>query len=66
MFNKEILNDIVCPIGSKELKFEDNYLLCTFCNVRFPILENIPVLLIDKAILPEGVNSLNELKCVKK
>jgi len=66
MFNPENLTELVCPLGKKELKLQDNYLVCTNCNVRYPIIEGIPVLLIDDAILPEGISSPDELKCMIK
>jgi len=66
MIDPEMLKDLVCPLGKYELKAEGDYLICANCGVKFPVIDNIPVLLIDEAILPEGVNSPAELKCMKK
>jgi len=66
MLSSENLADIVCPVGRKELIQKDNFLVCSYCGVKYPVVEGIPVLLIDDAILPEGVNSLDELKCMVK
>ena len=33
---------------------------------KFPVKDGIPLLLIDDAVLPEGVNNIEELKCFKK
>ena len=66
MFSTEILKYIVCPIGKKELKLEADFLVCTNCGVKFPIIDDIPSLIVDDAVLPEGVKSINELTCMKK
>lgn len=66
MIENYLLNDLVCPAGKAELKHEGDYLTCSNCGVKFPIVDNIPVLLIDEAILPEGISSPEELKCMKK
>ena len=71
MFNPDTLSDLVCPLGKKELKIDtssagENFLVCTYCNVKYPIKDGIPVLLIDEAILPEGAGSIDELKCMMK
>jgi len=62
----DIINDIVCPIGKKELYMEGDFLICNNCRVKFPVKDGIPVLIIEEAILPEGITSVNELKCKMK
>jgi len=66
MFNLEIIKDIVCPIGKKELKYEGNFLVCTNCGLKFPIVYNIPVMIVEEAILPVDVSSINDLSCKKR
>jgi len=66
MIAPDLIQDLVCPLGKYELKHEGNFLICTYCGVKFPVIDNIPVLLIDDAILPDGVNLPEELKCLKK
>lgn len=66
MINEEIIKDLVCPIGKFPLKSDGEFLVCTNCSAKFPVKDNIPLLLIDDAILPLGVNSPDELKCYKK
>ena len=61
-----IERDLVCPLGKYELTREGDFLICTNCSVKYPIIDGIPVLLIDDAVLPEGINSPEELKCMKK
>jgi uncharacterized protein YbaR (Trm112 family) len=63
--DKELLDILACPIGKADLKLEGDFLVCARCGVKYPIKDGIPVLLIDEAILPEGVGSIDELKCRK-
>jgi len=60
------VDDLVCPLGKFPLKQTGEYLECTNCGAKFPVKEGIPLLLIDDAELPEGVNNIEELKCFKK
>lgn len=66
MISTELLNVLRCPIGKAELKQENDFLICTNCGAKYPIEDGIPILLIDEAILPEGISSVNELKCMRK
>jgi uncharacterized protein YbaR (Trm112 family) len=65
-FGEDYITDLVCPIGKFALLSENNFLVCSNCGVKFPVIEGIPILLIDDAILPEGINSVSELKCRTK
>ena len=62
----EMFSGLVCPIGKYPLKLEGGYLICEYCKVGFPVKDGIPDLLIEDARLPEGINSISELKCMKK
>lgn len=66
MISNELLEVLRCPIGKAKLKQEDDYLVCASCGAKFPIEDGIPILLIDEAILPEGITGVSELKCMKK
>ena len=66
MIDPNLLTDLVCPFGKHELNAEGDFLICTYCGVKFPVVDNIPILIIDEAILPEGITSAVELKCMKK
>jgi uncharacterized protein YbaR (Trm112 family) len=65
MISKELLDVLCCPIGKAPLKQEDDSLICTFCGVVYQIKDGIPILLTDEAVLPDGINSISELKCRK-
>ncbi|MEA2108645.1 MAG: Trm112 family protein [Pseudomonadota bacterium] len=49
-FNKELLDILVCPQCKKELTLtaDENWLICDNCRLRYPIRDNIPIMLIDE------------------
>ncbi len=51
MIKKELLDILACPrCKEKVILSEDgNYLLCRACRVRYPIEDDIPIMLIDRA-----------------
>lgn len=63
MLNPELLDILCCPLGKADLKEENDFLICTRCGLKFPVREGIPVLLIDEAILPDGVSGISGLDC---
>lgn len=65
MIDEEHLKDLVCPAGKFPLKAEGEFLVCVNCGAKYPVKEGIPLLLIDDAVLPEGINNPAELKCFK-
>jgi uncharacterized protein YbaR (Trm112 family) len=50
--DKELLDILVCPKCKGELVFEkDNSgLICNACKLKYPIEDDIPIMLIDEAI----------------
>lgn len=66
MITEEILHELVCPMGKYPLTTDGEYLVCTNCGTKFPVKLGIPVLLIDDALLPQGISDYKELKCFKK
>ena len=65
MINTELLGILRCPLGKAPLKIESEIFVCTKCGVIFPVRNEIPVLLIDEAKLPEGIKDISELECRK-
>ena len=51
MLSKELLEILACPKckGALVWNKEKNALDCTSCNLRFPITNGIPELLLDRA-----------------
>lgn len=51
MINKDLLDILACPQckGPVELTLEENGLVCNGCRLLYEIVDDIPVMLIDKA-----------------
>jgi uncharacterized protein YbaR (Trm112 family) len=51
MVNKELLDILACPKCKEKvvLDEEGRYLICGKCRVRYPIEEDIPIMLIERA-----------------
>ena len=62
MVDKELLEYLVCPSCHKPLDLRDPdpgddaqaRLVCTGCGLRYPIRNDIPIMLIDEAAPPKG------------
>jgi len=66
MLSNDIIESLRCPIGKAELKQDGDFLICSLCGVKFPVRDNIPVLMTDEAIMPEGIKDISGLKCSLK
>jgi hypothetical protein len=51
MVNKELLDILACPKCKEKVVLSDagTHLVCARCRVRYPIEEDIPIMLIDRA-----------------
>ncbi len=65
MIKQELLDILACPIGKAELRLEGDRLVCTKCGTKFRIEDDIPIMLMEEAELPEGVTKIEELACWK-
>jgi uncharacterized protein YbaR (Trm112 family) len=52
----QLLEILVCPNdrGELDLLEEEQELVCRTCGYRYPIRDDIPVMLIDEATKPSG------------
>ena len=50
--DKELLDILVCPKckGDLELTQEEDGLKCKTCELKYPIKDDIPIMLIDEAL----------------
>ena len=50
--DKELLDVLVCPKCKKDLTLSagEDFLICKICEVKYPIKDDIPIMLIDEAI----------------
>jgi uncharacterized protein len=56
MIDKELLEILACPKCKADVKLEGDRIVCTNpqCGLRYPIRDDIPVMLIDQAEKPQG------------
>ena len=52
MIDKELLDILACPACKADVKLEGERIVCTKCGRRYPIKDDIPIMLIDEAELP--------------
>jgi uncharacterized protein len=55
--DKELLDILACPNcrGEVEYREEEDLIVCVGqCGYRYPVRDDIPVMLIDEATKPEG------------
>ncbi len=50
--DKELLEILACPKckGDLELTPEEDGIVCNTCKLKYPIKEDIPIMLVDEAI----------------
>lgn len=53
MITKELLDILACPLCKTDVRQEDDRIVCITCGRRYPIRDDIPIMLIDEAELPE-------------
>ncbi|MFH1093833.1 MAG: Trm112 family protein [Candidatus Omnitrophota bacterium] len=49
MISKELLEILACPVCKVSVRLESEKLICTKCHRRYPIKDDIPVMLVDEA-----------------
>jgi hypothetical protein len=52
MIDKELLEILACPLCKAEVRLENDKIVCTKCGRRYPVKDDIPVMLIDEAEMP--------------
>jgi len=58
----EILEILRCPVTRSPLRQEGDFLVAEVGGLSYPVREGLPVMLMEEAKLPKGVESLAELK----
>lgn len=55
MVNKDLLEILACPVCKKPLAYneEKDTLKCGVCHRVYPVRDDIPVLLVDEAIVED-------------
>ncbi len=52
MIDKELLDILACPACKADVKLEGDRIVCTKCGRRYPVKDDIPIMLIDEAEMP--------------
>ena len=58
----ELLAILRCPLTRSPLRQEGDFLIAETGGLRYPVRDGIPVMLMEEAQLPPGVESLDALK----
>lgn len=58
----DLLAILVCPLTRSKLRQEGSELVADAGGLRYPIRDGVPVLLVDEAILPEGIDTIDQFK----
>ncbi len=61
MLNKDLLDIITCPLSGEPLEQQGDWLINVKWEIKYPVRQGIPIMLIDQAQLPEGV-TIDQLK----
>jgi uncharacterized protein YbaR (Trm112 family) len=64
MISPDLLAILRCPMDPKRqarLNLEGSHLICQQCGLKFPIKDGFPVMVVEEAELPAGVDSLEQL-----
>lgn len=51
MLDKDLLNILACPLCKTGVRADNDRIACTKCGRRYPIKDDIPVMLVDEAEL---------------
>ncbi|HEY7116272.1 MAG TPA: Trm112 family protein [Tepidisphaeraceae bacterium] len=58
----DLLSILRCPLTRSPLRQEGSYLVAEVGGLRYPVRDGIPVMLIEEAQLPSGIESLDAFK----
>jgi len=60
--DSELLEILRCPLTRSKLHQEGDWLVAEVGGLSYPVREGLPVMLMEEAKLPKGVESLADLK----
>ena len=49
MIDKKLLDILACPACKGDVELRDNKIVCVQCGRKYPIKDNIPVMLVEEA-----------------
>ena len=56
LFDAKVLSQLACPACFGDLRVDSEWLVCAGCGRRYPIVDGIPVLIVERA---EGGDAAN-------
>ncbi len=56
MIDKELLEILACPACKANIRLEGEKIVCTGCGRRYPIKDDIPIMLIEESETPDKKN----------
>jgi uncharacterized protein YbaR (Trm112 family) len=54
MVDKDLLDILACPLDKAAVRLEGDRLVCTACGRRYPVRDDIPVMLVEEAEVPSS------------
>jgi uncharacterized protein YbaR (Trm112 family) len=58
----DLLDILRCPLTRSRLRQEGDFLVAEIGGLSYPVRDGIPVMLVEEAKLPQGVQSLDEFR----
>jgi uncharacterized protein YbaR (Trm112 family) len=62
VIDPELLDMLRCPLTGSRLRHEGDFLVAEVGGLAYPVRDGFPVMLMEEAKLPPGVQSLEVLK----
>jgi len=53
MIDKGLLDILACPACKSDVKLEGERIVCVKCGRRYPVKDDIPIMLVDEAEMPD-------------
>jgi uncharacterized protein YbaR (Trm112 family) len=53
MISKELLDILACPACKADVRLEGDRIVCVKCGRRYPVKDDIPIMLVDEAENPK-------------
>ena len=57
MIDSKLLEILACPVCKKEVRPENETLVCVQCGRAYPVRDGIPVMLVEEAQMPDSGTS---------
>ena len=54
MVDKKLMEILACPACKGDVKEEEGAIVCLKCSRAYPVIDDIPVMLVDEATVPGG------------